>query len=352
MSKLLITIDYHPNVGGVARYLAGWSKKHGADVLAPLPRISAGGLAPKFSKESEAVIRKKLLWSIPPKWLPFLFWTLFYAKRYDEIIISHILPAGYAALLAQKPYTVILHGLDIILASKNRWKRYLAKKILDRAGRIVVNSRATGELLRKSLGDLYNYDIEYPLIAPLPPPEKDLKTEFAGKKIILSLGRLIKRKGQEKIIRLLPKILQEVPDAVYIIAGGGPERRNYELLIANYKLQNHVFLIGKVKEKELSDFYAACDIFVMPSLPSRDDWEGFGIVCLEAAYFEKPVVVTNAGGLPEAVEDGKTGYVANNDEELYEKIIMLLKDEELAKRMGEAGKERVKNKFLISNSPK
>lgn len=336
MNKLLITIDYYPNVGGVARYLEGWRKKHGADALAP-----------KFSEESRGIIRKKLLWPIPPKWLPLLFWTLIYAKRYDEIIVSHILPAGYGALLARKPYTVILHGLDIILASKNRWKRYLAKKILDRAEHIVVNSRATGKLLRKSLGDLYNYEIEYPLIAPLPPPEKDLKADFPDKKIILSLGRLVKRKGQEKIIRLMPKILQEIPNAIFIIAGGGPERANYELLITNYKLQNHVFLAGKVKESELPDLYSACDVFVVPSLPSKDDWEGFGIVCLEAAYFGKPVVVTNAGGLPEAVEDGKTGYVAKDDEELLEKILMLLKDNELARKMGEAGQTRVKDMFLI-----
>ncbi len=339
MKILLITIDYLPNTGGVARYLEGFRKKYGADVLAP-----------KFSESEEGIMRRQLSWPLWPKWLPLLFWGLFYARLYDKIAISHILPAGYVVLLAKKPYTVILHGLDIINASKGRWKRYWAKKILDRAERIVVNSKATGELLRKSLGDLYNYEIEYPLISPLDKSQKDLSAEpTAGKKIILSLGRLVKRKGQEKIIKLMPRIIQEVPEAIFIIAGGGPERENYESLITNFKLQNNVFLLGKVKENELSDLYAMCDVFVVPSLPSKDDWEGFGMVCLEAAYFGKPVVVTNVGGLPEAVEDNVTGYVAQDDEELLEKILILLKDDELAKKMGEAGRKRVRDNFLISN---
>lgn len=334
--KLLITIDFYPNVGGVARYLEGWRKKHGADILAPW-----------FAEEREGIIRRRLLWPFWPKWLPLLFWGLFYAKNYDEIAVSHILPAGYVALLAKKPYSVILHGLDIINASKSGWKRYWAKKILNRAKRIVVNSKATGELLRKSLGDLYNYEIEYPLLSPLPAPDKDLRAEFAGKKIILSLGRLVKRKGQEKILRLMPRILHEVPEAVFVIAGGGPERKNLKSQITNYKLQNHVFLLGKVKESELPDLYSACDIFVVPTLPSKDDWEGFGMVCLEAAYFGKPVVATNVGGLLEAIEDGKTGYAAKDDEELLEKIVLLLKDGELAKKMGDVGRARVNDKFLI-----
>jgi phosphatidylinositol alpha-1,6-mannosyltransferase len=338
MKTLLITIDYLPNTGGVARYLEGFRKKYEVDVLAP-----------QFSESEEGIIRRRLLWPLPPKWLPLLFWGLFYARNYDEIIISHILPSGYVALLAKKPYTVILHGLDIVNASKGGWKRYWAKKILDRAKKIVVNSRATGELLRKSLGDLYNYEIEYPLISALGAQDKDLRAEFLNKKIILSLGRLVKRKGQEKILRLMPRILQEMPEAIFVIAGGGPERENYELQITNYKLQNHVFLLGKVKESELPNLYAACDIFVMPSIPSKDDWEGFGIVCLEAAYFGKPVVVTNAGGLPEAVLDNVTGFVVQNDEELLEKIIYLLKNSETAEKMGALGKKRVEDKFLITN---
>jgi phosphatidyl-myo-inositol dimannoside synthase len=341
IDTLLITFDYFPNVGGVARYLFSYAKKNNVDVLC--------GDADFVDEKEQGVSRKKLLWSAWPKWLPLLFWGLVYSRRYKKIVASHILPAGYAALLAKKPYILILHGLDIINAGKGKWKRYWAKKILDRADKIIVNSRATGELLRQIFGDLYKYEIECPAIFPLRPPEKDLKAEYglADKKIILSLGRLVKRKGHEKIIRLLPQILREAPEAVFVIAGGGPERQELQNLAKTFGVPEQVIFLGKVKESELPEIYDMCDIFAAPSLPSKDDWEGFGMVCLEAAYFAKPVIVTNVGGLPEAVENNVTGFVVQNDEELFEKIILLLKDEELRNQLGEVGKERVKKYFLI-----
>ncbi|MFH1193418.1 MAG: glycosyltransferase family 4 protein [bacterium] len=341
IDTLLITLDYYPNVGGVARYLLSYAKKNNVNVL-------CGG-ADFVDEKEQGVSRKKLLWGFWPKWLPLLFWGLVYLRRYEKLAVSHILPAGYVALLAKKPFILILHGLDIINAGKGKWKRYWAKKILDRADKIIVNSHATGELLRQIFGDLYKYEIEYPAIFPLRSPQKNLKAEYglADKKIILSLGRLVERKGQEKIIRLMPKILQEAPEAVFVIAGGGPERQNLENLAKTFGVSEQVIFLGKAKESEISEIYDMCDIFVAPSLPSKDDWEGFGMVCLEAAYFGKPVIVSNVGGLPEAVENNVTGFVAQNDEELLEKIITLLKDEELRNRLGEVGKERVKKYFLI-----
>jgi phosphatidylinositol alpha-1,6-mannosyltransferase len=336
--KLLITIDFAPQTGGVARFLAGYAKSTDADVLA-----DGRGDEPGMK-------RKRLIWGVWPKWLPLLFWSAFYSRGYKEIAISHILPAGYAALVLRKPYTLILHGLDIILAAKTPWKKFLARIILRRAKEIIVNSRATGNLLEKVFGNVYKFRVEYPKIFPLPSPAGDFKTTngLLDKRIILSLGRLVARKGQEKILRLMPRILEAVPEAVFVIAGDGPERKNYELRIKNYELEDKVKILGKVGDGELPDLYAACDVFVAPSLPSKDDWEGFGMVCLEVAYFGKPVIVTNTGGLPEAVEDGITGYVAKSDEELLEKIIYILKNIETAKKMGEAGRERVEKIFLIT----
>jgi len=341
IDTLLITVDYYPNIGGVARYLLSYAKKNNVYVLC--------GDTDFIDEKEQGVSRKKLLWSIWPKWLPLLFWGLIYSRRYKKLVVSHILPAGYVALLAKKPFVLILHGLDIINAGKGRWKKYWAKKILDRADKIIVNSHASGELLRQIFGDLYSYEVQYPLIFPLRAPEKNLKAEygFMNKKIILSLGRLVKRKGQEKIIRLLPKILREAPEAVFVIAGGGPERQELENLAKTFGVSEQVVFLGKVKESELPEIYDMCDIFVAPSLPSKEDWEGFGIVCLEAAYFSKPVIVTNVGGLPEAVEGEKTGFVVGSDEELLGKIILLLKDGDLAKKMGDIGARRVKEQFLV-----
>jgi len=339
--KLLITIDFAPNTGGVARYLSGYAKKNEFDVLA----------CGKSEGVEENIFRKSLLWRMWPKWLPLLFWGFLYSRKYKEIAISHILPVGYAALLSGKKYTVILHGLDILSAGKNSWKRFWSKMILERADKIIANSKATGELLYKIFGNPYRYEVEYPMIKPMPEGARNPKEKYSlsGFKVILSLGRLVKRKGQEKIIRLMPRILDAVPNAVFLIAGGGEERENLEQTAQEMQLQDRVIFLGKVKEAELPDLYSACDVFVLTALPSKDNWEGFGMVCLEAAYFGKPVVVANVGGLPEAVENEKTGFVVKNDEELLEKIVLLLKDEESAKKMGEEGKRWVNDKFLISN---
>ncbi|MBU1180227.1 glycosyltransferase family 4 protein [Patescibacteria group bacterium] len=343
--KLLITIDFPPNLGGVARYLDTYARKHGLDVLCPQAVFQSS----IFETEQIPVFRKKLLWGGWPKWLPLLFWSKIYSRKYKEITISHILPVGYFALLCGKPYILILHGLDILNAGKTKWKKYWAKKVLDKAERIVANSRATGELLRTVFGDLYKYEVEYPLLAPIAKPYKNARQELGleNKKIILSLGRLVKRKGQEKIIKLLPRILREEPSAIFVIAGDGEYKEKLEELVRELKLENKVIFLGKVPEKELPNLYSGCDIFVLPAQPSKDNWEGFGMVCLEAAYFAKPCIVTNVGGLPEAVEDNATGFVVHDDEELGARIIELLKDENLRYALGDEGRARVEEEFLI-----
>ena len=338
--KLLITTDYAPNTGGVARYLVGYAKRHGIDVLTEMAEGQG---------REERVNRKKLLWGAWPEWLPLLFWSFVYSRKYKELVVSNILTVGYAALLCSRPYTIILHGLDVLNCGRNRWKKFLAKIILERAEHIVVNSKATGELLYKVFGNPYQYDIQYPLIGPMGERDDAAKEKYSlgGLKVILSLGRLVRRKGQEKIIKLMPNILEEVPNAVFTVVGSGPEGKNLKVLVEDLRLRDRVLFLGKVKDGELPSIYSACDVFVAPSLPSKDDWEGFGMVCLEAAYFSKPVIATNTGGLSEALEDGVTGFVVKDDNELLEKIILLLKNESLAKKMGGAGEKRVREKFLI-----
>jgi phosphatidylinositol alpha-1,6-mannosyltransferase len=338
--ELLITIDYAPETGGVARYLAGYAKRNDCDVLTER----------KNGYRSEANIRRRnLFWSVRPNWLPLLFWSLAYSRQYEKITVSHILPVGYAALISGKPYTVILHGLDIVLASKTQWKKRMARMILARAEKIIVNSHATGELLERTLGNVYKFEVVYPRIAPLYASQTDLRFAkgWAGKKIILSFGRLVKRKGQETVLRLMPKIFEKIPEALFVIAGSGPERENLQTIAEGLHLQDNVVFLGKASDAELPDIYSACDVFLAPSIPSKDDWEGFGMVCLEAAYFGKPVIVTNTGGLPEAVEDGVTGYVAHDGDELLEKIIYLLQNPETARNMGDIGRGRVMENFLI-----
>ncbi|PIR67069.1 MAG: hypothetical protein COU51_00570 [Parcubacteria group bacterium CG10_big_fil_rev_8_21_14_0_10_36_14] len=342
-TNLLITIDYKPNIGGVARYLEGYVKIHDLDVLAPDISMQASIF------EEEGVIRKKLIWKGWPKWLPALYWGCRIGKNYDNLIISHILPIGYIGLLCKKPYTLILHGLDILNANKSKWKRYWVKKILDKASLIVVNSKATGELLRTVFGDLYSYKVEHPRIMLMPKATEDFREKYGwqNKKIIFSLGRLVKRKGQSKLIKLMPHILLDNPNALLVIAGDGPYKSELIAITKELGLSDSVIFLGRVLDVDLPNLYSACDIFVLTALPSKDNWEGFGMVCLEAAYYAKPVVVTNSGGLGEAVENGVTGFVVHTDEELYSTISELLKNKNLREELGDEGKARVEEIFLV-----
>ncbi|MBU4421735.1 glycosyltransferase family 4 protein [Patescibacteria group bacterium] len=342
-TNLLITIDYKPNLGGVARYLEGYARTHNLDVLAP----DISRQASIF--EEDGVMRKKLIWKGWPKWLPALYWGCRFGKKYENLTISHILPIGYIGLLCKKPYTLILHGLDILNANKSKWKRYWAKKILNKANLIVVNSKATGELLRTVFGDLHSYKVEHPKIMPMPKATEDFreKYDWQNKKIIFSLGRLVKRKGQSKLIRLMPRILLDDPDVLLVIAGDGSHRPELMAITEELGLSASVIFLGRVLDVDLPNLYTACDIFVLTALPSKDNWEGFGMVCLEAAYYARPVIVTNSGGLGEAVEDGVTGFIVHTDEQLYERVMELLENKNLREELGDEGKARVEERFLI-----
>ena len=315
--ELLITIDYKPDIGGVARYLDNYVKENSLDVLAPKNKIA---------DIKSGVFRHTLLWSLWPKWLPLIFWGWFYGRKYERIIISHVLPSGYLFFFLNKPYTIILHGLDIVNISKSGRKRYFAKIILDKADKIIVNSEATGRLLQTIFRRVYNYQVRYPKVEKLSEPTKDFKkiNNLEGRKVILSLGRLVKRKGQEKVIKLMPRILQVVENAVFVIAGEGPYKKELKKLVNDLRLSDSVIFLGKISEKELANVYSGCDIFVLTALPSNDNWEGFGMVCLEVDQFDKPVIVSNVGGLPEAVKQCKDGYVISTDEELEKILINLL----------------------------
>ena len=110
-------------------------------------------------------------------------------------------------------------------------------------------------------------------------------------------------------------------------------------------MMDNVIMTGFVTDEELLKYYQVCDVFVMVSDtgPTQDDLEGFGITCLEANACEKPVICGNTGGMPEAVEEGITGFIIDptNDEIFVKRLDELLSDPEKCCRMGKEGRKRV-----------
>jgi phosphatidylinositol alpha-1,6-mannosyltransferase len=169
----------------------------------------------------------------------------------------------------------------------------------------------------------------------------------AGEIVMLSVGRLQARKGHDLAIAALDLVRREVPNLRYVIVGDGEERPRLERLVTDRGLSRLVTFVGKVEEDDLPRYYAASDFFVHPNRVHGDDFEGFGIVFVEAASSGLATIGGASGGVPEAVEDGVTGLLVRGDDvdELASVVRRLSTDTELRRRLGDAGRERVLRYF-------
>ena len=170
---------------------------------------------------------------------------------------------------------------------------------------------------------------------------KELKID--DKRVIVSVGRLVHRKGQDHLIQAMPEILKRVPDAHILMVGQGPYLSHLKKLVQELNLVDHVSFIGRIQYAQLPQYICAGDIFAMPSR-SRFfglEVEGLGIVYLEASACGLPVIAGSSGGAPDAVLVGVTGMVVDgeNNQEIAAGAIKLLQDLPASKAMGLAGRE-------------
>ncbi|MFA5188356.1 MAG: glycosyltransferase family 4 protein [Patescibacteria group bacterium] len=354
--SLLITIDFPPQIGGVANYLANLSKNFPPGNLLVLANNHEQ--SQHFdNKQPYKIIRAQLLskyfW---PRWLK----TYLAAKpiikksKIEQIVISHILPMGYIALMLKLPYIVILHGYDIMNAQKSSWKKYWAVKILTQAKHIIVNSHNTENQVL-NLGIKQN---KITIVYPCPNLQLEqfnehemqiIKNELDlhHKKILLSVGRLVPRKGFDKVIEALPELTKQIPNLIYIIVGNGPDRERLEKLAEDLKVRGNLIIAEDIPNSNLPAFYSLANIFIMPARQIGEDIEGFGIVYLEANLFGKPVIAGKSGGAEDAVIDNQTGILVNPEsvQEINQAILKLFNDPELANKLGVQGRQRVLSEF-------
>lgn len=164
-----------------------------------------------------------------------------------------------------------------------------------------------------------------------------------GHKILLTVGRLERRKGQDMTIQAMPQILREVPEAVYLVVGNGSQRDFLKQEAVRCGVAGRVIFATEVPSSELADYYRTSDVFVMPNrtMPNGDT-EGFGLVFLEAGACGRPVIGGNAGGVPDAIIDGGNGLLVDGSSagSVADACVRLLKDSCLAQRLAEAGLRR------------
>jgi phosphatidylinositol alpha-1,6-mannosyltransferase len=172
---------------------------------------------------------------------------------------------------------------------------------------------------------------------------------LADRPVVVCVSRLVRRKGQDTLIRALAALRREVPDVALLVVGGGPYRSQLARLARESDVESDVVFAGSVPNGELPAYYAAGDVHAMPCRTRRGglDVEGLGIVYLEASATGLPVVAGDSGGAPEAVRHGQTGYVVNGRDraQLVARLGRLLTDRELAARMGAAGRAWIETEW-------
>jgi phosphatidylinositol alpha-1,6-mannosyltransferase len=169
----------------------------------------------------------------------------------------------------------------------------------------------------------------------------------SGDLLLLSIGRLQRRKGHDLVIQALAACRQALPQLRYVIIGDGDERPRLEQMVRELGLGGTVTFEGEVPADSLPAYYAACDIFVMPNRVDGVDVEGFGIVFLEAAATGRPTIGGRSGGVPEAIDENRTGLLVSGTDapELVAALTHLAGSAELRTSMGAAGRARVVERF-------
>jgi len=248
------------------------------------------------------------------------------------VALTHGHEVGWAALpLARNALRRIADGCDVITYLTEYQRARLEP---------VVNGRARLERLTPAVdSSTYHPEVDGSAVRS--------RLGLSERPVIVCVSRLVPRKGQDTLVKALPHVRRHVSDAALLLVGGGPHRPAIERLARELSVADHVVLTGSVPWEELPAYFAAGDVFAMPCRTRNVglDVEGLGIVYLEASAVGLPVVAGDSGGAPEAVREGETGFVVpgRDLEKLTDRLVTLLKDPALARKMGAAGREWVQS---------
>ena len=219
-----------------------------------------------------------------------------------------------------------------------------------RAAALIANSHNTARLLQALGNSPRKIHVVHPAVdserfSPDVAGSTELRRSLARENelLLLSVGRLQVRKGHDLVLKALAGMPVDAPKIRYIVAGCGDDASRLQALTAELGLRNQVEFVGVVPADALPSYYAAADIFVHPNRVEGEDFEGFGIVFLEAAASGIPVIGGRSGGVPEAVEDGKTGMLVGgtDPDELGRAILRLASSSSLRASLGSAARQRV-----------
>ena len=364
---LLVSEIFPPRIGGSGSWLWEIYQRLPSSRYAVLAGDHSGAAA--FDERGRIDITRTNLSS--PTWSLLEFKGIrFYAgicRKIRRLVrdrsVSHlqcarVMPEGVAGYFCERlfgiPYTCYVHGEDITLAAESRESRFVVKHVLNRATRLVCNSMNTSHLLTSdwpvdnSRIVVMNPGVDTERFAPIS-DDAELRDRFGwrDRKVILTVSRLEKRKGHDKMIEAMEIVRNAVPDSLYAIVGDGVEADTLRKAIETRGLERWVKIHDPATDEELPLFYQSCDLFILPNRTIGSSIEGFGIVLLEAQACGKPVIAGDSGGTLETMEQGITGVIvdATDPKIIATEVIRLLRDDDERKAMGTRARKRMLEYF-------
>lgn len=275
-------------------------------------------------------------------------------RNHYDVIHSHWplpmgLPAQAGAWASKKRPRLVatFHGAEVALAKRKPHYAPVLRRITRNLDAAIANSNSTASKVRELTG------VEATVI-PFGPPRGAVDLDRSsgskagrgdGLPVVLAVGRVIERKGFPVLVRAAERLRGR---ARVVIVGGGEYEPVVRREIEKTTTGDVVTLAGRLSNAALADLYRSCAVFCLPAIvDSRGETEGLGVVLIEAMSHGKPVVASRLGGIVDAVEDGQTGLLIppNDPEALASALLRVIEDGELARRLGEAGRERAKKLF-------
>jgi phosphatidylinositol alpha-1,6-mannosyltransferase len=353
---LCITNDFGPRAGGIETFVIGLIERlpRSHVIVYTSAQDNSEGYDRNWLEEfGVEVVRDKAKILLPTPGVAYCVKAIVRERNISTVFFGAAAPLGLLSKGLRKAgvqhIVALTHGHEVWWSRV--WPFTLAMKSISRN---VNHLTYLGEYTRRAISRSITREAAERMVKIAPGIDTDhfspvdaskLREELglSHKKVIVSVGRLVHRKGQDILIEAMPAIIKDVPEAHILMIGEGPYRSYLETRAKSLGIQERITFIGRIKYEVLPRYICAGDLFVMPSRSRLAglEVEGLGIVYLEASACGLPVIVGDSGGAPDAVLEGETGLVVDGTRktDVAAAVVKLLLDPDRSKAMGIRGRQ-------------
>lgn len=350
MRLLVITNDFPPNPGGIENYVFSLVRRWTAGEVVVVTRSMPGAAEFDAAQDFE-IVREPVDTLLPTPGLARRLLELIARGGFQAVHFPSALPLGLLGAGLGLPYAVSVHGGEFLLASRLPLARRALKSVCRKAGVMLPESSFAEALVGRLLGSgtaMRRVTCGVDAGRYAPGAARPVQLDASGP-VIVSVSRLVPRKGARTLIEALPQVLSHFPEAHLLVVGGGPDFDRLTAMVKSGRLERSVTMTGPQPWDRVPSFLAAGTIF---ALPTRNrffgtETEGLPLVYVEGAAAGLPLIGGDVGGVRDAVRPGETGLLVDGSsaEQTAGAILRLLQNPSEAQRMGDAGRRMVLEEF-------